>query len=52
MSTQEQELAEIIRRAYMTGGFTDVARAVLAAGYERRRDHVAEAAEIRKQVRG
>jgi hypothetical protein len=29
-----------------------LARALIAAGYEKRPDHVAEADEIRKQVRG
>lgn len=52
MTIQEVELAEIIRDAYMTGGFIEAARAVLAAGYELRRDHVAEQDELRKQVRG
>lgn len=59
MSTQEQkkmDLADVVMNA--GGGHITfaravlIARAVLAAGYERRRDHVAEADELRKQVRG
>lgn len=55
MSTQEQveELAALINDN--THRFTDgyhLAEIILAAGYERRRDHVAEAAEVRKQARG
>ncbi len=55
MSAQVDELAEVIWRASGRVRMSDallIAKAVRAAGYERRRDRVAEQDEIRKQVRG
>ena len=60
MSEQETELAHLMATTFLTttheervehGTWKVIARAILAAGYERRRD-VAEADERRKQVRG
>lgn len=51
----EQDIDRLIDIIDSVGPFAhphQVALAILAAGYERRRDHVAEQDELRKQVRG
>ena len=56
MSTQEtharDDLVAIIALADPYARVSEIADAVLAAGYEKRPDHVAEAAALRKQVEG
>ncbi len=58
MTDRVDELADLIHdvsylgKQVSPGAAYAIARVLDAAGYERRRDHVAEQDELRKQVRG